>query len=121
MKTKNIFNDIISGKIPADIVYQDDLLTAFRDIKPKAPIHILIVPNELIPTCNEVTENNEKLLGHIFTVAAKIARQEGIDKKGYRLIMNCNDHAGQEIYHIHMHLLGGCPLGPMLDLTNKKA
>ncbi|BAE74343.1 HIT-like protein [Sodalis glossinidius str. 'morsitans'] len=114
MAEENIFSKIIRREIPADILYQDDLVTAFRDISPKAPSHILIVTNVLIPTANDVTADDEAALGRLFTVAAKIALQEGIDEEGYRLIVNCNRHGGQEVYHLHMHLLGGKPLGPLV-------
>nr|BET44776.1 MAG: purine nucleoside phosphoramidase [Candidatus Aschnera chinzeii] len=110
----NIFSQIISHKINADIIYQDDMVTSFRDIKPLAPIHILIVPNICIPTINDIKIEHETTLGHMFTVAAKIAKYEKIDQTGYRLILNCNRHAGQEILYIHMHLLGGKFLGPLL-------
>ncbi|MFI8418108.1 purine nucleoside phosphoramidase [Serratia sp. NPDC078593] len=115
MAEETIFSKIIRREIPADVVYQDELVTAFRDIAPKAPTHILIIPNVLIPTTNDVTTEHEAALGRMVTVAAKIAEQEGIAKDGYRLIINCNQHGGQEVYHIHMHLVGGCPLGPMLS------
>jgi histidine triad (HIT) family protein len=114
MAEETIFSKIIRKEISADIVYQDDLVTAFRDIKPQAPTHILIVPNTLIPTADDVTEAHEAALGRMFTVAAKIARDEGIAENGYRLMVNCREHGGQEVYHLHMHLLGGRPLGPML-------
>ncbi len=114
MAEETIFSKIIRREIPADVVYQDELVTAFRDIAPKAPTHILIIPNVLIPTANDVQAAHEQALGRMITVAAKIARDEGIAEDGYRLIMNCNRHGGQEVYHIHMHLLGGQPLGPML-------
>ncbi|CDG97581.1 purine nucleoside phosphoramidase [Xenorhabdus bovienii] len=114
MAEETIFSKIIRREIPSDIVYQDDLVTAFRDITPQAPTHILIVPNVLIPTVNDVTPENELALGRLFTVAAKIAQQEGIAEDGYRLIMNCNRHSGQEVFHIHMHMVGGRPLGPLL-------
>jgi histidine triad (HIT) family protein len=110
----SIFSKIVAGEIPADIVYQDDRVTAFKDINPQAPTHILIVPNKEIPTTNDVTAKDEALLGHLFVVAAKIAAEQGIAEDGYRLIVNCNEHAGQEVFHLHMHLLGGRPLGPML-------
>ncbi|QKJ86784.1 purine nucleoside phosphoramidase [Paramixta manurensis] len=115
MAEETIFSKIIRGEIPADIVYQDDLVTAFRDISPKAPTHVLIIPNVVITTTNEVQPEHEQALGRLFTVAAKIAKQEGIAEDGYRLIVNCNRHGGQEVYHIHMHLVGGHPLGPMLS------
>lgn len=114
MAEETIFSKIIRREIPSDIVYQDDLVTAFRDISPQAPSHILIIPNVLIPTINDVKPEHEQVLGRMVTAAAKIAAQEGLAENGYRLIMNCNRHAGQEVYHIHMHLLGGRPLGPML-------
>ncbi|EPZ8968446.1 purine nucleoside phosphoramidase [Enterobacter hormaechei] len=114
MAEETIFSKILRREIPSDIVYQDELVTAFRDISPQAPTHILIIPNILIPTVNDVKTEHEVALGRMLTVAAKIAEQEGIAEDGYRLIMNCNRHGGQEVYHIHMHLLGGRPLGPML-------
>ncbi|MBK4775357.1 histidine triad nucleotide-binding protein [Candidatus Pantoea edessiphila] len=114
MVKETIFSSIIKHVIPADILYQDELVTAFRDILPKAPIHILIVPNILIPNVNEIKYKHEKTFGRMFTVAAKIAKQENIHEQGYRLIINCNKHGGQEIPHVHMHLLGGIQLGPIL-------
>jgi histidine triad (HIT) family protein len=114
MAEETIFSKIIRKEIPADIVYQDDLVTAFRDINPQAPVHILIVPNKLIPTVNDVTEADEAVLGRLFTAAAKIAADEGIADDGYRLMVNCNRHGGQEVFHLHLHLFGGRPLGPML-------
>lgn len=114
MAEETIFSKIIRREIPADVVYQDELVTAFRDISPQAPSHILIIPNKLIPTVNDVTADDELALGRLFTVAAKIAKEEGIAANGYRLIMNCNEHSGQEVFHIHMHLVGGRPLGPLL-------
>ena len=114
MAEETIFSKIIRREIPSDIVYQDEFVTAFRDVAPQAPTHILIIPNKLIPTVNDVTAEDEQMLGRLFTVAAKIAQQEGIAETGYRLIMNCNQHAGQVVYHIHMHLVGGESLGPLL-------
>lgn len=109
-----IFGRIARGELDADVVYRDELVTAFRDISPQAPTHILIIPNEPIPTAADVTEADEPALGRLFTAAARIAEQEGIAASGFRLIVNCRDDAGQEVYHLHMHLLGGRPLGPML-------
>lgn len=109
-----IFGKIIAKEIPADIVYQDDRVTAFKDINPVAPIHILIVPNQEIPTVDHVTPDDEALLGHLFVVARQIARDLGIAENGYRLIVNCRGDGGQEVFHLHMHLLGGKKLGPML-------
>lgn len=115
MAEETIFSKIIRREIPADILYQDELVTAFRDISPKASTHILIVPNHLIPTANDMKDSDEPALGRMMTVAAKLAAEAGIAKDGYRLIMNCNQHGGQEVYHIHIHLVGGEPLGPMLS------
>lgn len=114
MAEETIFSKIIRKEIPADILYQDDLVTAFADIAPQAPTHVLIIPNVLIPTVNDVTPEHELALGRLFTVARKLASDAGIDESGYRLIMNCNRDSGQEVYHIHMHLLGGRCLGPLL-------
>jgi histidine triad (HIT) family protein len=114
MAEETIFSKIIRKEISADILYQDDLVTAFRDINPRAPSHILIIPNKLIPTVNDVEESDELALGRMFTVAKKLAKEEGIAEDGYRLLVNCNSHGGQEVYHIHMHLVGGRPLGPLL-------
>jgi histidine triad (HIT) family protein len=110
-----IFGKIIRGEIDSDILYQDDLVTAFRDVAPLAPTHVLIVPNEPIPSVAEVGEGSEAALGRLFTVARRIAEEEGIDESGYRLIVNCRSHGGQEVFHLHMHLLGGKQLGPMLE------
>jgi histidine triad (HIT) family protein len=115
MAEETIFSKIVKGEIPADIVYQDELVTAFRDINPQAPVHILIVTNRIIPTVNDVTAEDEAALGRLFTVAAKIAQAEGIDQSGYRLLVNCNRDGGQEVYHLHMHIVGGRRLGPMLQ------
>jgi histidine triad (HIT) family protein len=115
MAEETIFSKIIRQEIPAPLLYQDDLVSAFRDISPKAKTHILIVPNKVIPTVNDVTEDDEIALGRMFMVAKKLAKEEGIAENGYRLIMNCNEDGGQEVFHIHMHLVGGEPLGRMLS------
>jgi histidine triad (HIT) family protein len=114
MAEETLFSKIIRQEIPATIVYQDDRATAFRDINPQAPTHVLVVPNKVIPTVNDVTESDEADIGHLFTVAAEVAREEGIAEDGYRLIVNCNQHGGQEVYHLHVHLMGGRPMGPMV-------
>ena len=108
-----IFAKIIRGEIPGDIVYQDDLVTAFRDINPAAPTHILIVPNKVIPTVNDLTPEDEATAGRMLLTAKKIAEQEGVAEDGYRLIINCNKHGRQEVFHLHMHIIGGRQLGPM--------
>ena len=110
----SIFSKIIAREIPADIVYEDELVLAFRDIAPQAPLHVLIIPKREIATVNDVSAADEAVLGRLFTVAARIAADEGIAADGYRLIVNCNEHGGQEVFHLHMHLLGGRSLGPML-------
>lgn len=109
-----IFERIIARELPATILHQDDRVTAFRDINPQAPVHILVVPNKPIPTANDIADGDEALVGHMFTVARDLARREGIADDGYRLIINCNSHGGQEVYHLHVHLVGGAPLGRML-------
>jgi histidine triad (HIT) family protein len=109
-----LFEKIVAGEIPATIVFKDERVTAFRDIRPQAPVHVLIVPNKPIPTVNDVSDDDERMLGHMFIVARDLAKQEGIAENGFRLIVNCNKHGGQEVYHLHMHLVGGAPLGPML-------
>lgn len=110
---ETIFSRIIRREIPAEILYQDELVTAFRDINPQAPVHVLIVPNHLIPTAADVTETDEAALGRLFTVAARIAHEAGIAADGFRLVVNANSHGGQEVYHLHMHVLGGRALGKM--------
>ena len=112
--TDTIFGQIVRGEIPAEVVYQDQLVTAFRDIEPQAPTHILIVLNKPVATLADVTEADEPALGRMIRVASRLAEEDGIDEKGYRLIMNCRAHGGQEVYHLHLHLLGGRPLGKML-------
>ncbi|MCJ2377964.1 purine nucleoside phosphoramidase [Vibrio sp. ZSDZ34] len=114
MAEETIFSKIIRKEIDADVLYQDELVTAFRDINPRTPTHVLIIPNKLIPTTNDVESEDEAMMGRMFTVAKKIAKEEGIAEDGYRLIVNCNAHGGQEVYHVHMHLVGGSPLGPLL-------
>lgn len=109
-----IFSKIINKEIPGDIVYQDDQVTAFKDIEPQAPVHILIVPNKEIPTVNDITVEDEQTIGHMFTVAKRIAQDNGIAESGYRLLVNCNGDANQIVFHLHMHLFGGRKLGPML-------
>lgn len=113
-----LFSKIVRGDIPADIVYRDELVTAFRDISPQAPSHILIVPNRAIPTVDDVTQADEVALGRLFGAARLIAEQEGLSD-GYRLIVNCKEHGHQEVYHLHMHLVGGRPLGPMLQTPQR--
>ena len=107
MSENCIFCKIIAKEIPGALLYQDDLVTAFRDIQPAAPIHILIVPNKHIPSINEVAPEDEALIGHLHLVAQKLALEEGIAERGYRLVINTGDEGGQVVYHLHMHLMGG--------------
>ncbi|MGE4659393.1 MAG: HIT domain-containing protein [Arenicellales bacterium] len=115
MQEDTLFSKIVKGELSADIVFQDERVTSFRDIQPQAPTHILIVPNKIIPTVNDVTEEDEATLGHMFLVARDLAESEGVNADGYRLLVNCGRHANQEVFHLHMHLLGGRPLGRMLQ------
>jgi len=105
-----IFSKIIAKEIPAKIVYEDERALAFRDIGPKAPVHILVVPKKEIARVSEATAEDEPLLGHLLTVAAEVARREGIDGTGYRLVINKGPHAGESVPHLHVHLLGGRPM-----------
>lgn len=102
-----IFCKIVEGNQTSEKVHSDEMVTAFRDINPVAPTHILIVPNKHIASVNELTHDDEKTVGHMFTTAKKIAQKEGIAKEGYRLIINSGDHGGQVVYHLHLHLIGG--------------
>jgi histidine triad (HIT) family protein len=110
-----LFEKIINGELPANIVFKDDRVVAFLDIRPAAPTHILIVPRKVIATTDDAADDDEALIGHMVIVARDLARQNGIAKSGYRLIMNCNPDSGQEVYHLHLHLLGGRPLGPLVQ------
>ncbi len=102
-----IFTKIIAGEIPADIVYQDDEILAFRDINPQAPVHVLIIPKIDIATVNDIQPDQAELIGKLVLAAQKIAVDEGIAEDGFRLVINCNKHGCQVVFHLHMHLLGG--------------
>ena len=106
-----LFCKIANHEIPADIVYEDENFVAFRDINPQAPIHFLIIPKKHIETINNLEEEDAPLIGEMVILARKLAKEQGIDEKGYRLIYNCNREGGQMVYHIHLHLLGGRPMG----------
>ena len=106
-----IFDKIISKEIPADIVYEDDMVLAFKDISPQAPIHLLIIPKKPIATINDITVDDRELVGQMYYAAAQIAKEQGFAEDGYRVVMNCNEDGGQTVYHIHAHLLAGKPLG----------
>lgn len=102
-----LFCKIVAGDIPSAKVYEDDKVLAFRDIEPQAPVHILIIPKEHIASANELNEENASIVGHIFAVAAKIAKEEGIAEGGYRIVNNCGEDGGQTVKHLHFHMLGG--------------
>lgn len=102
-----IFCDIVQHKRPAQVVFQDDLVTAFRDSFPRAPIHILVVPNEHLATLQDVTAQHEPLMGHLIKTIRDVAGKEGIGERGYRVTVRVGPEGGQEIYHVHFHLMGG--------------
>jgi len=102
-----LFCKIVSGEIDAEIVHSDDECIAFRDLNPQAPVHILVVPRRHIASINTLEDSEAPLLGRMVTVARDLAKNEGIDENGYRVVLNCNAAAGQTVFHIHMHLLGG--------------
>lgn len=109
-----IFTKIINREIPASIVYENDKVLAFKDINPQAPIHILVIPKKEIPTINDIKEEDRELIGEMYLAIAKIAKDLGIAEEGYRVITNCNEYGGQEVFHIHFHLLGGEKLGTLV-------
>ncbi len=104
-----LFCKIIEGEIPAEIIYQDDDVLALRDINPQAPTHILCIPKRHISTTNDLSADDEVVAGKLILTASRLAKDLGFAEGGYRLIMNCNDHGGQTVFHIHLHLLGGRP------------
>jgi histidine triad (HIT) family protein len=109
----NVFAKILRGGIPCDKVYEDDDVLAFKDIRPAAPVHILIVPKQEIATVNDLTEVDAERVGRLVLAAQRLAREQGVAESGYRLVMNCNRDAGQEVFHLHLHLLAGQRLGKM--------
>jgi histidine triad (HIT) family protein len=110
MAEKTIFKRIIDREIPADIVYEDDRCLAFRDIHPQAPTHVLVIPKKEIPTLDDIAEGDAALLGHLLLTTRQIAAKLALDQ-GYRVVINCGADAGQAVWHLHLHLLGGRPLG----------
>ena len=106
-----IFGKIVRGEIPCDKVYEDELVMAFRDIHPQAPTHILVIPKKAIVSMAEVEDGDEATLGRMMLVASRIAREQGVDEDGYRLVVNTGGHGGQTVFHLHMHLLAGRQLG----------
>jgi len=105
--SETIFSKIINHELPADIVYEDDAVMAFRDINPQAPVHVLVIPKIEIATVNDIKPEQAELVGKMVLVAQKIATDEGIAEDGFRLVINCNRHGCQEVFHLHLHLLGG--------------
>ena len=106
-----LFCKIVNGELPTDFVYEDENVVAFRDINPQAPTHILIIPREHIETLNDINQSHKELLGAIQLAASYLAKEEGIYEEGYRTVFNCNSVAGQTVFHIHLHLLGGRSFG----------
>jgi len=106
-----LFCRIAAGEIPSRKVFEDDQIFAFEDIHPQAPVHILLIPKKHIPTLNDLTEEDRVLLGHLLLAASRIARERGLDSRGFRLNANCLESAGQSVFHVHFHLLGGRPFG----------
>jgi histidine triad (HIT) family protein len=102
-----IFCKIATGEIPAERLFEDDQVVAFRDLNPQAPVHVLIIPKRHIATLNAVEPEDEALLGHLFGAARQVAAQEGFAEAGYRTVINCNEAGGQTVFHVHLHLLGG--------------
>ncbi|MGX5914240.1 histidine triad nucleotide-binding protein [Aliidiomarina sp. Khilg15.8] len=111
MSEETIFDKIITREIDADIVYEDEHALAFKDINPQAPVHLLIIPKRRITSVNAIEREDRDLVGHLFWVAAQIAQEQGFADDGYRTVVNCNQHGGQTVYHIHVHLLAGKQLG----------
>lgn len=105
--TETVFAKIIRRELPADIVYEDDQVLAFRDINPQAPTHVLVIPKVEIATVNDIQPAQAELVGRMVLAAQRIAAEEGIAEDGYRLVINCNRHGCQEVYHLHLHLIGG--------------
>ncbi|RLJ15961.1 histidine triad nucleotide-binding protein [bacterium endosymbiont of Escarpia laminata] len=106
-----LFCKMVSGDIQPNVVYEDDDVLAFRDLNPQAPTHILVIPKRHISTLNDLEPGDESLMGNLVLTAARIAEKEGIAEAGYRTLLNCNAEAGQTVFHIHLHLLGGRPMG----------
>jgi len=106
-----LFCKILSGDIPAELVYESDTAVAFRDINPQAPTHVLVIPRKHIATINDLDQEDETIVGSLYTAAREIAAREGIAEDGYRAVMNCNEGAGQSVFHIHLHVIGGRQLG----------
>jgi histidine triad (HIT) family protein len=105
--TTCIFCKIANGDIPAEVVYEDDQVMAFRDLNPQAPLHVLVIPRKHISTINDITSEDAELLGRLYLAAREVAKEAGLAERGYRTVMNCNSEAGQSVYHLHLHVLAG--------------
>lgn len=105
-----IFCRIAEKKLPSKILYEDQISLAFEDINPQAPVHVLVIPKKHISTVLELKKEDQELIGHLFLVASRIATEKGIAERGFRVVLNCNREAGQTVFHIHLHLLGGRPM-----------
>lgn len=120
---KSPFEKIVDRELPATIEYEDKDIIAFIPLRPQAPVHILVVPKKRIATMNDISKKDAKLIGKMFLVAKQLAKEKGIAETGYRLTFNNNENSGQSVFHIHLHLMGGIKLGPMVDQAyrnNKK-
>jgi len=114
VKMDCIFCQIVAGKMPSEILYQDEEVIAFHDINPQAPTHLLIIPKRHIPSLAHLSEAESPLIGHMVNIANQLAKREGISESGYRLAISCGEQGGQEVPHLHMHLVGGRQLAPTL-------
>ncbi len=112
MAQECLFCNMAQGKVPVEKLYEDELVFSIRDIHPRAPVHFMVIPKEHIPSAQDIREEHGPLLARMLMVANQVARQEGIAERGYRLAINVREHGGQVIYHLHLHVLGGRPLGP---------
>ncbi|MEZ5583880.1 MAG: histidine triad nucleotide-binding protein [Candidatus Competibacteraceae bacterium] len=109
--SETVFSKIIAREIPADIVFEDEQVLAFRDINPQAPVHVVIIPKKPIPTLNDLTPDDAELIGRLFLAAKQVAMDLGVAESGYRTLINCNRDGGQDIFHVHMHLMAGRSMG----------
>jgi len=105
--TDCLFCKMVAGEIQPDVVYEDEHVLAFRDVNPQAPVHVLVVPREHIATLNDLTDDHAELVGRLYLAAKRVAEKAGIAERGYRTVINCNAEAGQSVYHVHLHVLGG--------------
>ena len=106
-----LFCKILDGEIPAELIYESDTAVAFRDVNPQAPTHVLVIPRKHISTINDIEQDDQEIIGSLYTAAREVAAKEGIADDGYRAVMNCGEGAGQSVFHIHLHVLGGRQMG----------